>query len=281
MKEFFTISGKLTRGQYAIALFLKLILPLTILFIVGSIATSIHFGPELIAGDKVNQEVAERVWSYIFIAILLYVLIIEIFWIILANKRLRDLDKNVAFSVFTLFPIINIFFLGYLLFAPTKILTEEEMNRERIPTGMMLYLILLGFGFFGYIISIFTGKISMIQFWPAVITGVWAIVFQCVFLLLMIAWFIGIIKRYTWAYYVVFFHISLGLLLLIANTIWYIVNPDLIDIILNLNSRNSMYNLEQMRWIMKYSLWFSFTLSFIYNSIFLRYIIKRENYFSR
>jgi hypothetical protein len=277
MKDLLTISGCLSRGQYAIALFLKLFLPLFVLWIGLSIGIFIYFMPAI----QRDQSSAGTAWFYILLILLLCVIIAQIFWVILAMKRLRDVDMSPAFSIFSIIPFISVIFTGYLLFAPSKLIDETSLDtvkQDRIPTGMMIILILQWIGIFGMLFTVLSRAIH-IQFWPILLHWVLAWIVQWALFLLVIASFVGILRRYKWAYTLNITWLVAWLVLMVVNALGLWANPAILTEIMS-QTKTISQNPEMLQKSTFIGMQVTFILSVIYNGVILRYIIKRQEYFS-
>jgi len=74
---------------------------------------------------------------------------------------------------------------------------ENEQVKQKFPIGMILILILVGWGALGLLLGMF--KIPMFQLGPFVVSGAGAIIINLIIVGIFATIFYGIIKRLKWA----------------------------------------------------------------------------------
>jgi len=74
---------------------------------------------------------------------------------------------------------------------------ENEQVKQKFPIGMILILILVGWGALVLLLGMF--KIPMYQLGPVVVSGVGAIIINLIIVGILVTIFYGIIKRLKWA----------------------------------------------------------------------------------
>ena len=74
---------------------------------------------------------------------------------------------------------------------------ENEQVKQKFPIGMILILILVGWGALGLLLGMF--KIPMSQLGPFVVSGAGAIIINLIIVGILVTIFYGIIKRLKWA----------------------------------------------------------------------------------
>lgn len=151
-----------------------------------------------------------------------------------------------------------------------------DKTKPKMPVGMILILILIGWGIVSLLFSL---RAPMTQLGPILLTGAGAIIVNLIIIAILGAIFFGIIKRFVWAR-----KLAIG---------WYIVSMLLVLInLLSFIANNTMYNdyykkilTPEMAALMSVS---TITMSLIMGLIFIWvigiiiivYMLKKKDFFT-
>ena len=151
-----------------------------------------------------------------------------------------------------------------------------DETKPKMPVGMILILILIGWGMVSLLFSLRT---PMSQLGPILLTGAGAIIINLIIVAILGAIFFGIIKRYIWAR-----KLTIG---------WYIVSMFLVLInLLSFMANNTMYNdyyskilIPEMAALMTtsvitMSLVIGVVFAWIIGIIIIVYMLKKKDFFT-
>ncbi len=100
-------------------------------------------------------------------------------------------------------------------------------NEQKFPIGMILILILIGWGAANLLLGMF--KIPMSQLGPVIVSGVGAIIINLVIVGILVTIFYGIIKRLIWARKLAIGWYIFSMVLLFVNLISFLSNKTMYD----------------------------------------------------
>lgn len=104
---------------------------------------------------------------------------------------------------------------------------ENEQVKQKFPVGMIIILILIGWGAVSLLLSIF--KIPLSQLGPVLLSGAGAIVMNLVVFGILATIFYGILKRMGWARKLAIGWYIVSMVLLVVNLISFLGNKTMYD----------------------------------------------------
>ena len=104
---------------------------------------------------------------------------------------------------------------------------ENEQIKQKFPVGMILILILIGWGAVGLLLGMF--KIPMFQLGPVVVSGTEAIIINVIIVGILTTIFYGIIKRLKWAKKLTISWYIFSIALALINLLSFLANKTMYD----------------------------------------------------
>lgn len=104
---------------------------------------------------------------------------------------------------------------------------ENEQVKQKPPVGMILILILIGWGAVSLLFGMF--KIPLFQLGPIVVSGAGAIIVNVVIVGILVTIFYGIIKRLKWAKKLTIGWYILSMVLALINLLSFFANKTMYD----------------------------------------------------
>jgi len=104
---------------------------------------------------------------------------------------------------------------------------ENEQVKQKFPVGMIIILILIGWGAVSLLLSMF--KIPLSQLGPVLLSGAGAIVMNLVIVGILATIFYGIIKRLKWARKLAIGWYIFSMVLLPINLLSFLANKTMYD----------------------------------------------------
>lgn len=268
---------ELTRWKYTLFMICFVIIP----YILLTCACFIVIWLKMWQNPDINYELIWKRWIWaMFWPYLLWLL-----WtIFLSMKRLANLDMSWFWLFLSLFPLINIFFIIYLMLKKGRnpwdinnTITLEWNNtfseKNTIPIWMKLILIYYWMGFIGNVINILFWQLTF-QFWPWIIS--WNI---SLFITFLLTSFIGIIfywilkRKKIWRNIALYF-LLYWILILVINNIFIFSSEEIKNFYL---SKNINWNDT----VVYYTIFSSLFLWVLINIVIGYYLYKNKNYFNK
>lgn len=104
---------------------------------------------------------------------------------------------------------------------------ENQQVNQKMPIGMILILILIGWGALGLLLGMF--KISLSQLGPVIVSGAGAIIVNLIIVGILATLFYGIIKRLIWARKLAIGWYIFSMVLSLINLISFLANKTMYD----------------------------------------------------
>ena len=104
---------------------------------------------------------------------------------------------------------------------------ENEQVKQKFPIGMILILILIGWGALGLLLAMF--KIPMSQLGPVVVSGAGAIIVNLIIVGILATIFYGIIKKLKWARKLAIGYYIFSMVLTPINLLSFLANKTMYD----------------------------------------------------
>lgn len=268
---------ELKRWSYTKLIIFTVILPIILLslWLTGVIWLNISNNPNI---DSVT------LWMYI----ILWFSTIYILWltltIFLSIRRLANLNKSWLWSILFLIPIINIFFLFYLMFAKwNEIIKEneniennniEKINKNKTPTWIIFILLILWLWIISNLSNIVLWK-AILQIWPWIISWNYAIAILLIFTIILSLTFYWILTKKSWGKSLYIYFLLYWIIILTLNS-WFIFfdndmkNYYLTQIMKTNDWSYGMFIIYLLLWL---SVWI------VINLIIIKYLVKNKEYF--
>jgi hypothetical protein len=153
---------------------------------------------------------------------------------------------------------------------------KKNSTREKVPVGMILILIYLGFSILGGIQSLFNPSI---QFGPLIITGAIALLPAIISLTIISLIFYGILKRKIFSQKLAIYWFLYTIIIGIINLISFIINPTIYDFIMQ-EALGQESSLPEIRAVMMFVVGIGALISMGLSILIIIYLKKRKDYFT-
>lgn len=104
---------------------------------------------------------------------------------------------------------------------------DNEQIKQKFPIGMILILILIGWGALSLLLGVFTIPLS--QLGPVLLSGAGAVVMNLVIFGILVTIFYGILKRMMWARKLTIGWYIISMVLLVVNLVSFLGNKTMYD----------------------------------------------------
>lgn len=153
----------------------------------------------------------------------------------------------------------------------------QKNQKKKMPVGIILILVYLGFGILGQLQSLFK---PVIQLGPKILTGIGAIILILIMLVLQIFLFYGIIKRAKWARTLGIAGYTLLIMLGLTNLISLISNKEIYnEYLLKALPANSEVLTSEIFQAIIVAVIIGIAISLILSTMILFYLVRKKDYF--
>jgi Co/Zn/Cd efflux system component len=154
---------------------------------------------------------------------------------------------------------------------------ETEQIKQKMPIGMILILVLVGWGVVSLLFSIFKGPLY--QLGPVLLVGAGGIVANLVTAIILATIFYGILKKKGWARRLTIGWYIISIILSLINFVSFLGNKTMYNSYYQKSLSPEKYSLMTTYPIVVGSLLFVLVSEFIFGTIIIIYLARKKDFF--
>lgn len=153
---------------------------------------------------------------------------------------------------------------------------ENEQVKQKFPVGMIIILILIGWGAVSLLLTLF--KLPLSQLGPVLLSGAGAVVMNLVIFGILATIFYGILKRMMWARKLAIGWYIVSMVLLVVNLVSFLGNKMMYDSYYQKLLTPEMYSLMTPA-VITGSLVSALGFGFVIGIIVIIYLVRKKDFF--